>query len=143
MPSEPVEGVVYGHLFKFLPPTRVSQFSDGDRLYPHHYYIPFPLRILRPSFGSAQRSCAAVLFLYLPPTNLAIYFLENFWSITHSRQEFSSSNFFYSISLLYYIKGSFSNYVDKMRGEGVKKVCFSLCSGYKNCPCGGGGVKKW
>ena len=28
MSSEPVEGVVYGHLFTFLPPTRASQFSE-------------------------------------------------------------------------------------------------------------------
>ena len=28
-------------------------------------------------------------------------------------------------------------------GEGVKKVCFCPCSGYKNCPRRGGWVKKW
>ena len=39
--------------------------------------------------------------------------------------------------------GAFNNYVDKMRGEGVKNVCFCLCSGYKNCPRRGEGVKKW
>jgi hypothetical protein len=41
-------------------------------------------------------------------------------------------------------RGSFNNYVDKMRGEGVKK-CKFFCprSGYKNCPRreGGGGQK--
>ena len=28
MPSKPVEGVIYGHLFTFLPPTRASQFLE-------------------------------------------------------------------------------------------------------------------
>ena len=36
-------------------------------------------------------------------------------------------------------KGAFNNYVDKMRGEGVKNVCFCPCSGYKTVQ----GVKKW
>ena len=38
-------------------------------------------------------------------------------------------------------KGAFNNYVDKMRGEGVKKVCFCPRSGYKNCPRRGGSKK--
>ena len=46
--------------------------------------------------------------------------------------------------LLFY-KGPFNNYVDKMRGEGVKKYLFLSSSGYKNRPSRGGreGVKKW
>ena len=28
MPSEPVEGVIYGRLLTFLPPMRASQFSE-------------------------------------------------------------------------------------------------------------------
>ena len=40
-------------------------------------------------------------------------------------------------------KGAFRNYMDKMRGEGSKNVCFCLRSGYKNCPRRRGeGVKK-
>ena len=39
-------------------------------------------------------------------------------------------------------KGTFNNYVDKMRGRGSKNVCFCPCSGYKNCPRRGGG-QKW
>ena len=39
-------------------------------------------------------------------------------------------------------KGSFNNYVDKMRGRGSKNVCFCPRSGYKNCPRRGGGSKK-
>ena len=39
-------------------------------------------------------------------------------------------------------KGSFNTYVDKMRGEGVKNVCFCPRSGYKSFPHKGGGAKK-
>ena len=47
--------------------------------------------------------------------------------------------------------GAFNNYVDNMRGEGVKKYLFSVyvhAQGvkqiwYKNCPRRGRGVKKW
>ena len=42
-------------------------------------------------------------------------------------------------------KAPFNNYVDKikdkMRGEGVKNVCFCPRSGYENCPRRGGGSK--
>ena len=40
-------------------------------------------------------------------------------------------------------KGSFNNYVNKMRGRGSKNVCFCQRSGCKNCPHRGWGVKKW
>jgi hypothetical protein len=45
--------------------------------------------------------------------------------------------------LLVAAQGPFNNYVDKMRGGGVKNVCICLHSGYKNCPRkeGGGGKK--
>ena len=36
-------------------------------------------------------------------------------------------------------KGPFNNYVDKMRGEGVKNACFCPRLGYKNCIRRGGG----
>ena len=35
-------------------------------------------------------------------------------------------------------KGPFNNYVDKMRGEGFRNVCFCPRSGYKNCLRRGG-----
>ena len=35
--------------------------------------------------------------------------------------------------------GPFNNYMEKMRGEGVKKCQFCPRSGYKNCPRKGGG----
>ena len=39
--------------------------------------------------------------------------------------------------------GAFNKYVDKMRGEGVKNICFCPRLEYKNCPLTGGrGVKK-
>ena len=41
------------------------------------------------------------------------------------------------------VGGPFNNYVDKIRGEGVKNVCFCPHSVYKNCPHRReGGVKK-
>ena len=39
-------------------------------------------------------------------------------------------------------KGPFNNYVDKMRVEGVKNICFCPHSGYKNCQRGGRGGQK-
>ena len=38
--------------------------------------------------------------------------------------------------------GPFNNYMEKMRGEGVKKCQFCPRSGYKNCPRKGGGDQK-
>ena len=52
MPSKPVEGVVFGRLFTFLPPTRASQFSEQTAIddrpkptpsplnYPAYYLVP-------------------------------------------------------------------------------------------------------
>ena len=39
-------------------------------------------------------------------------------------------------------KGAFNNYVDKIRGEGSKNVCFCPRSGYKNVHTGWGGGSK-
>ena len=39
-----------------------------------------------------------------------------------------------------YVKGPFNNYVDKMRGKGVKKCLFFPRSVYKNYPRRGGGI---
>ena len=41
---------------------------------------------------------------------------------------------FFRQKVVAFSKGPFNNYVDKMRGEGVKNVCFCPTSGYKNCP---------
>ena len=54
-------------------------------------------------------------------------------TIVHEYMHFTDNSFF--------DKGSFNNYVDKMRGEGVKKVCFCPHLGYKNCPRRGRGSK--
>ena len=46
--------------------------------------------------------------------------------------------------ILSYIKGTFNNYVDKMKegGGGQKMSVFVHAQGIKNCPCrGGGGLK--
>ena len=43
MPSEPEEGVVYGHLFTFSPPTRVSQFSQKLTIDNRPEPMPSPL----------------------------------------------------------------------------------------------------
>ena len=39
--------------------------------------------------------------------------------------------------------GAFNNYLDKMRGEGVKKRVFVHAQGIKTVHDVGGGVKKW
>ena len=39
-------------------------------------------------------------------------------------------------------QGPFNNYVDKITGGGVKKVCFCPCLGYKTVHANKG-VKKW
>ena len=60
---------------------------------------PSPLRLQAPSEFSylpmalQKEAEQRYFFSSYPPSSLAIYFLENFWSITHSRQEFSSSSF--------------------------------------------------
>ena len=38
--------------------------------------------------------------------------------------------------------GLVNNYMDKMKGEGVKNICFCPNSGYKNCPRNGVGGSK-
>ena len=45
-------------------------------------------------------------------------------------------------NIMVYCKGAFNNYVDKMRGKGVKNVCFCPRSAYNNCPRRGAG-RKW
>ena len=43
MPSELVEGVVFGRLFTFLPPTRASQFSEQMAIDDRPEPMPSPL----------------------------------------------------------------------------------------------------
>ena len=43
MPSEPVEDVVFGRLFTFLPPTRASQFSEQTAIDDRSEPMPSPL----------------------------------------------------------------------------------------------------
>ena len=43
MPLEPVEGVVFGHLFTFLPPMRASQFSEQTAIDDRPELMPSPI----------------------------------------------------------------------------------------------------
>jgi len=43
MPSEPVEGVIYGCLYTFLPPTRASQFLEQTTVDDRPTPMPSPL----------------------------------------------------------------------------------------------------
>jgi len=43
MPSEPVEGVIYGCLYTFLPPTRASQFLEQTTVDDRPAPMPSPL----------------------------------------------------------------------------------------------------
>ena len=54
----------------------------------------------------------------------------------------SAKDILHKESAIYHLlKGAFNNYVDKVRGEGLKNVCFCPHSGCKNCPRSVGGGK--